>query len=64
MKHYDQILRVYADNGMRSAADWFSLGREVHADAKPRAHSSHKGTAADAPLALYTRDQTRRRPPR
>jgi hypothetical protein len=64
MKHYDQVLRVYADSGMRSAADWVSLGREVHADAKPRAQATHKGAPRGEAVALYTRDQTRRRPPR
>ena len=64
MKHYDQVLRVYADNGMRSAAEWFSLGRQVHADAKPRAQTTYKGAPVGEPLALYTRDQTSRRPPR
>jgi hypothetical protein len=64
MKHYDQVLREYADNGMRSAAEWFSLGRQVNADAKPRAETTYKGALRGERLALYTRDQTSRRPPR
>jgi hypothetical protein len=64
MKHYDQALRVYADNGMRSAADWFSLGRQVQPDAKPRAQTTYKGAPGGEAVALFTRDQTRRRPPR
>jgi hypothetical protein len=60
MKHYDQILRVYSNNGLRSAAEWRTLGRLIDADVKPRAEITHKRE----PLGLYTRDQTRRLPPR
>jgi hypothetical protein len=60
MKHYDQILRTYAESGLRSATEWLSLGRQIEADAKARAETVHKG----APLALYSRGQTRRLPPR
>jgi hypothetical protein len=58
MKHYDEILKTYAENGLRSAADWLSLGREVENRAQPRAQATHQR----APVALYTRDQTRRKP--
>jgi hypothetical protein len=57
MTHYDQGLKMYADNGFRSAAEWLSLGREVEAGATPRVEALHGRT----PVALYTRDQTTRR---
>ena len=59
MKHHDQILRAYADSGLRSEADWLSLGRQIEPGTKPRAETSHRGTAAGATVALFTRDQTK-----
>jgi hypothetical protein len=56
MAHHDPQLKMYADNGLRSAPDWSALGREVHEGATPRARSDHR-----TPVALYTRDQTRAR---
>jgi hypothetical protein len=58
MTHYDPILKAYADNGLRSAAEWLTLGRAVHDDAEPRALTTH----LREPLPLYTRGQTRIRP--
>ena len=57
MVHYDDVLKTFADNGFRSAAEWFTLGRAVEAGAVPRAEAMHHRT----PVLLYTRDQTRRR---
>jgi hypothetical protein len=57
MTHYDQALKIYADNGYRSAVEWLSLGREVASDATPRAEAMHNRT----PVALFTRDQTKQR---
>ena len=54
MKYYDQALKTYADNGLRTAQDWASLGRDVKAGCKPRADTMHRGVL----LPLYDRDQT------
>jgi hypothetical protein len=59
MKHHDQILRVYADSGLRSAADWLSLGREIEPGTKPRAETTYRGAAKGEAMALFTRDQTK-----
>ena len=56
MAHHDPELKMYAENGLRSAPDWLSLGREVRDGVAPRARSDHR-----APVALYGRDQTRAR---
>jgi hypothetical protein len=57
MNHYDEILKAYADNGFRSAAEWLTLGRAVETGAAPRAEATHQRTT----VPLYSRDQTRRR---
>jgi hypothetical protein len=57
MTHYDEALKVHAQSGLRSAADWLTLGREVEAGAPPRTEVPHRGV----PIQLYTRDQTRPR---
>ena len=56
MPHHDPQLKMYAQNGLRSAPDWLSLGREVQDGMIPRAQSDHS-----TPVALYARDQTRAR---
>ena len=59
MKHFDQVLKVYADQGLRSAEEWKSLEREVQADTAPRTDAAcRQGT-----VGLYSRDQTQPRPP-
>ena len=57
MMHYDEVLKAYSNTGLRSAAEWQSLGREVEAGAAARVETTHQR----APVLLYTRDQTRRR---
>lgn len=57
MRHYDELLKMYADNGLRTLEDWSSMGRELKEDAKPRTEAMHRGKA----LAVYDRDQTRRK---
>ena len=57
MVHYDEVLKAYANDGFRSAAEWLTLGREVEAGSPARMEATHKRT----PVLLYTRDQTRRR---
>ena len=54
MKYYDQMLKTYADNGLRTIADWATLGRKLKIDSKPKTETTHRG----AVLPLYTRDQT------
>ncbi len=58
MANHDQILNLYAENGMRTQEDWTAMGRETQPDAKARVEIVHKGKN----LALYTRDQTKVRP--
>ena len=59
MAHVDKVLKTYADNGLRSAEDWGTMGRQVDPAAEPCAHAESRGST----VALYTRDQTRTRPP-
>ena len=60
MSQFDKDLKSYAANGMRSAADWATLGREVQGAATPCTHASYRGD----PVALFTRGQTRQAPRR
>ena len=54
MKYYDQMLKTYADSGLRTAADWATLGRKLKAESTPKTETIHRG----AVLPLYTREQT------
>jgi hypothetical protein len=54
MTHYSPELKMYAKNGLRSAEEWTSLGREVQSQAKPRAEVDFRGVV----VPLFTRDQT------
>jgi hypothetical protein len=45
---------MYAKNGLRSADEWSTLGRDVESEAKPRAQVDFRGTI----VRLFTRDQT------
>jgi hypothetical protein len=58
MSRFGKEVKMYADNGLRSAAAWISLGRQVATDAKPRANV----TSAGEVIELFTRDQTEMRP--
>jgi len=54
MKYYDQALKTYADNGLRTEKDWAALGRDVKPGTTPRADTTHRGVV----LPLFGRDQT------
>ena len=54
MKHFDNVLKQYAETGLRSAAEWLSLGREVNATEA----GLNVTTARAGLVALYTRNQT------
>jgi len=58
MNHFDKELKTYSENGMRSVEEWATLGRQVQDADKPCTHATSRG----APVALYTRAQTRPRP--
>jgi hypothetical protein len=51
----DNLLKKYADSGLRTVEDWSSLGRANDTGAKPPAVAPHQG----AMLPLFTRHQTR-----
>jgi hypothetical protein len=59
MYQSDQIVKTYADCGLRSVEDWTAHGRDVLTDAKPRVDTIHRGSR----MELYSRDQTQRRSP-
>jgi hypothetical protein len=54
MNQYDGVLRMYADSGLRTIADWAVLGREVADGTKPRLDTPHRGVM----MSLYSRGQT------
>jgi sugar diacid utilization regulator len=58
MSEFDSVLKMYAENGLRSVADWCTRGRDIASGMKPRCDAPHRG----ALLSLYTRDQTQPRP--
>jgi hypothetical protein len=58
MNQSDRVLRIYAESGLRTAADWTLLGRDIPTGVKPRLDTPHNG----ATISLYTRDQTNLRP--
>jgi hypothetical protein len=55
MRHFDSVLRVYAQQGFRSVEEWLTLGRDVPARTGSRVEAQCHGRA----VALFTRDQTR-----
>ena len=55
MNHVDPELRTYANNGLRSADDWATMGRQIKDGANPRTDMMHRGRA----VSLFSRDQTR-----
>jgi hypothetical protein len=59
MFQFDKILKMYAENGLRTVEDWTSLGRDLIAGVKPRADTVHRGLA----VALFSKDQTHQRAP-
>jgi hypothetical protein len=59
MYQTDEIVRTYAECGLRSVEDWTSYGRDVLTGAKPRVDTIHRGFR----MELFGRDQTQRRSP-
>jgi hypothetical protein len=56
MSQFSKELKMYAECGLRSAADWLTLGREVEAGSKPRSNIKVRGELVE----FFTRDQTQR----
>jgi hypothetical protein len=54
MSQFDRLLKMYAENGLRSVEDWTTRGREIEAGAVARLNTPYRGTS----LPLYSRDQT------
>jgi hypothetical protein len=59
MTTFGKELKIYADQGLRTEADWLSRGREVAKDSKPRSDAAYRGST----VSLFSRDQTRARTP-
>jgi hypothetical protein len=58
MNHFDGVLKMYADAGMRTVEDWAKAGRAITTGAKSCATAPLRG----GEVMLYTRDQTENRP--
>jgi hypothetical protein len=58
MSYLDPALRLYSANGIRSAEDWKSRGRDVAEGAEPRTRVQVSGKE----ISLFTVDQTHSRP--
>jgi len=58
MSQIDGVLKMYADSGLRTIADWAALGRDVTTGSKPRLDTPHRGVT----MSLYSRGQTHPRP--
>ena len=54
MRQFNQELKSYAKTGLRTAADWVTLGREVQEGGKSRVDVTYHGER----VGLFTRDQT------
>jgi hypothetical protein len=54
MSEFDSTLRMYAQSGLRTAAEWIAVGRSVSSGSPPRAEATHHGIVS----ALFSRDQT------
>jgi hypothetical protein len=54
MAQFGKELKMYAANGMRSAAAWLSLGRQIASESKACASVMSRG----ATIELFTKDQT------
>jgi hypothetical protein len=54
MNYYDNLLKMYADTGLRTAEDWLGVGREIKTEIKPRRQATYQGSRVE----LYSRDQT------
>ena len=60
MSQFNPGLKSYSKSGLRSAAEWISLGREVESGAASRVEDTYRGVS----VALFTRDQTHHKPSR
>jgi hypothetical protein len=60
MYQSDTVLKMYAENGLRTVEEWTSLGRDITSGTKPRVDVPRRGVVT----SLYSRDQTQRRPAR
>jgi hypothetical protein len=62
MSSYDNLLKMYADTGLRTAEDWLGVGREVKSEVKPRPR--REATYQGSKVEFFSRDQTQphRRP--
>ena len=58
-RYSDEVLRIYAESGLRTVEDWTTLGRDITSGVKPRLATKNRGLA----VMLYSRDQTQRRTP-
>ena len=47
-------LRTYADQGLRTPADWLTRGREIAPECKPRCEEK----SGSQVITLFSRDQT------
>jgi hypothetical protein len=54
MNHYDPILNMYADSGLRTEQDWASRGRIIKPDVKPTTTAVSRRQVVE----LYSRPQT------
>jgi hypothetical protein len=52
--NFGKDIKMYANNGFRSAPDWLALGRQVENNTKSRANVTCRGEVVE----LFTRDQT------
>jgi hypothetical protein len=59
MYQSDEVLKMYADSGLRTLEDWTTLGRDLTSGVKPRLSTINRGL----PVLLYSRDQTQRKTP-
>jgi hypothetical protein len=54
MNHVDPELKTYAENGLRSAEDWATIGRQLKEGVKARTQITHRRQNVE----LFGRDQT------
>jgi hypothetical protein len=58
-QYSDEVLRRYAESGLRTVEDWIALDRDIASGVKPRLGTMNRGLR----VLLYSRDQTQRRIP-
>jgi hypothetical protein len=57
MSEFGKELRTYAEQGLRTAEDWLSRGREIAIGSKPRSEATRRGEL----VPVFSRDQTQPR---